>query len=404
MGERKKHNVEKKLKTMYGKEYRKLVEAVEDMTGTGGCLFDENVSPSGMVSVSQIQSFMSCRKKWEYNYIENIKPRVDRSYLTVGKLCHKGMQAAMQLLWRFPLSSLEQLTQHGLEAMYIEGEKYLSEIPLLPEELPDFQQMRNDAANVFAQALEEFDPLKYEVISVGKKQKMEPALELHFWVPCPPTKGLHGFIDAILRDKETGFTWCVDYKFRKSLAPDEDEAFNIQNAVYSYACAKLGVEITGTMTWQHVNTPAADPKINKDGSVSKAKIKTTLEHYAEFCLNHGVEVDEGLLLEMDEKLRDIEWYRATLEYRNEETINKIWEESVLPASDEIAKSLDDTRTMYRSIYPWNCKMCQYQSLCQAELRGYDANAIRDREYVHREREVSDMSPRPESGLSLSSED
>ena len=59
-------------------------------------LFPEGMSTCGMVSVSQLQTFMSCPKKWAYNYIDNLKPRVERPYLTVGKLCHTGMQHAMK--------------------------------------------------------------------------------------------------------------------------------------------------------------------------------------------------------------------------------------------------------------------------------------------------------------------
>lgn len=345
-------------------------------------LFDEKKSTEGMVSVSQLQTFLSCRKKWSYNYIEGLTPRVERSYLTIGKLCHKGMQAVMQMKWRYPLATLEQLTQHGLDAMYNEGEKYFGETPLLPEEIPEFQQMRNDAAEIFAQALEEFDPTKYEVITVIKDHKPIPALELHFHVPCPPTRGLHGYIDAILRDKTTGFIWCTDYKFRKSLAPDEDEAFNIQNAVYSYACAKMGIEITGTMTWQHVNTPASDPQINKNGTVSTAKIKTTWKHYVDFCREHGQD-PANYEAEMREKLEGIEWWRATLEYRNEETIKRIWENCIIPVAKEVKAAHSKKANNHQSLYPWNCKMCQYQSLCQAELRDYDADAIKEREYTRR---------------------
>ena len=63
-------------------------------------LFDEETqTPAGMVSVSQLQTYLSCPKKWEYGYIEEITPRVERAFLTIGKLCHKGMQVAMQTLW-----------------------------------------------------------------------------------------------------------------------------------------------------------------------------------------------------------------------------------------------------------------------------------------------------------------
>lgn len=346
-------------------------------------VFDEKkYTPEGMVSVSQLQTYLSCKKKWEYNYIENIKPRVERAYLTIGKLCHKGMQVAMLTLWEHRLASFEDLLSKALAAIDDMWHEYMESTPLLDEEIPDMEQMLNDARLVFTQALKEFDPCKYEVVTIVNGREVLPALELHFKVPCPPTKGLHGYIDAILKDKETGFTWCTDYKFRKQLAPDEDEAFNIQNAVYSYACRLLGVEITGTMTWQHCNTPASDPAILKNGKISRAKIKTTWDHFKQFCIDNGedpAEYEE----EMREKLADIEWFRPTFEYRNDETIDNIWTGCVLPAAKNVKSARNKSAVNYRSFYPWNCKMCQYQSLCQAELRNYDADAIRQREYTQR---------------------
>lgn len=356
------------------------------------CLFDENkMTPAGMVSVSQLQTFLSCRKKWEYNYIENLRPRVERSYLTIGKLCHKGMQTAMQDLWRDQKAGLDTTQEGGLFESWLrkgvgaireEYNDYICNTDLLDEEIPDMEQTLQDAVSVFRQAFEEFEPWKYEVVTLRDKGRPIPALELHFKVPCPPTKGLHGYIDAILKDRETGFTWCVDYKFRKSLSPDEDEAFNIQNAVYAYACQKMGVQITGTMTWQHLNTPAAEPQILKTGKISRAKIKTTWKKYEEFCIEHGQD-PQDYFLEMEEKLRDIEWYRATLEYRNPETIDRIWKECVVSVAKQVKAAHGKKANNFRSLYPWNCKMCQYQSLCQAELRDYDVPAIILREYVVR---------------------
>lgn len=354
------------------------------------CLFDENkMTADGCVSISQLQSFMSCAKKWEYGYIEEITPRVDKSYLTIGKLCHKGMQTAMHELWLIGQDMSEgstnwskEITDKAVNAIHEEWYNYVGNTPLLPEEMPDMEQLLQDAVSVFTQAFEEFEPWKYEVYTLQKDGQLIPALELHFVVPCAGTKGLHGYIDAILKDKETGFLWCTDYKFRKSLSPDEEEAYNIQNAVYSWACHKMEIPITGTMTWQHVNTPAADPAILKDGRISRAKIKTTWIHYEQFCRDHGQD-PQDYYLEMEEKLRDIEWFRPTYEYRNMPTIKKIWNDCVLPAARAVAKARNKKVKKYRSMYPWVCKMCQFQSLCQAELRGYDADAIRTHEYVKR---------------------
>lgn len=357
-------------------------------------LFDPSRSVEGMVSVSQIQTYLSCKKKWEYGYIEGLTPRIERPFLTIGRLCHVGMQTAMMELWKLQNGTSvwknieckqDLITDIGLGAMRDKMDEYMNNVPLLNEEIPDVKQVFYDAADVFAQAIKEFDPIKYEVIEVKKDKEILPALELHFLVPCAGSKGLHGYIDAILKDKETGSVWCVDYKFRKSLAPDEDESYNIQNAVYAYACKKMGIKISGTMTWQHLNTPPADPSILKDGKISRAKIKTTWDHYKAFCELHRQD-PENYYLEMSEKLGDIEWCKATYEYRNDVTIDRVWKECVIPVSRAIQKSRNPKTKNFRSLYPWNCRIgCQYQSLCQAELRGYDTDAIREREYVKRVR-------------------
>lgn len=346
-------------------------------------LWGSRTSAEGMVSVSQIQSFMSCPKKWEYGYVEGITPRVERPYLGVGKLCHKGMEVAMGTMAVRPDTTYEEWRESGKRAMVAEFDDYMANNYFLEEELPQQMQMRDDALAVFEQAFNEFEPWRYEVLNVGGN----PALELHFVVPCTGSKGLHGFIDAVLRDKETGCVWCTDYKFRKTLAPDEDEAFNVQNAVYSYACAKLGVLITGTMTWQHINTPAADPQVLKSGAISRAKIKTTWAHYAEFCRAHGADPAE-YFEEMVEKLADVEWFRSTLEYRNQQTVDAVWQEVIVPAAQSIKRHKSDKVFKSRSLYPWNCKMCQFKDLCQAELRGHDADFLRSTAYVNRDRTVT----------------
>lgn len=356
-------------------------------------LFDEKKqTPEGMVSVSQLQTFMSCPKKWKYNYIDKLKPRVERAYLTIGKLCHKGMQTAMTIKWQADQDYIQCVTEDilrmALISMEIEWHKYVEATDLLDAEIPDLEQVLIDAKSVFKQAFWEFDMDKYQVLSVYNGAEIKPALELHFVVPCAGSKGLHGFIDAILLDTETGCVWCTDYKFRKSLSPDEEEAFNIQNAVYSWACHKMGIPITGTMTWQHINTPAAEPQLLKNGGVSRAKIKTTWEKYRQFCIDNNID-PELYKEEMQEKLADIEWYRATYEYRNLETIKNIWNGVVVPASRAVAKARNPKTICYKNLYPWNCKMCQYQSLCQGELRNYDVDAIMLREYVTRTKQEDD---------------
>ena len=134
-------------------------------------LFDETrQSPAGMVSVSQLQSFMSCPKKWEYGYVENLTPRVERPYLGVGKLCHKGMQEAMYVIWHaytvFGASMHDRPQIYvnakavGLDAMDKMWKEHMDSNAYLEEEIPEQEQMLVDARAVFDQAFDEFEDRK----------------------------------------------------------------------------------------------------------------------------------------------------------------------------------------------------------------------------------------------------
>lgn len=352
------------------------------------CLYPEGASPEGMVSATQLQSWMACAKRWEYGYLEGLAPRVERPYLIMGKLCHVGFQAAMERLWlaqrenlldpEYPVG-VDVLAREGEASIREEHARYMDGIDFLPEELPEFERLLADALDVFGQALGEFDPLRWEVLTVYDGEEGLPALELHFKVPCAGSKGLHGYVDAILRDRGTGHAWCVDYKFRSQLEDPDEEQFSLQNAIYMRACERMGVDVVGTLTWQHLNVPAADPALTKSG-VSRARVRTTWARYREFVEAQGL--DPADYAEMEQKLADVEWFREVYEHRSPETVRRVWDEVVVPAAWGIRRSAKGGNR--RALFPWNCRACQFRELCQAELRGYDADDVRQRQYTRKE--------------------
>lgn len=358
------------------------------------CMFYDEMTPEGMVSVSQIGTFLACRRRWHYSYREGLRQRRERDYLTVGKLCHAGMEAAMKLRWladqigedgrpecEATMGGMVKAGESAIQAMW---DEYMEVTDFLDEELPEQRELLARALDVFEEALEEFDPLRWLPVTVVRDGEPIPALELHFVVSCAGSEGLHGYIDAILCDQETGQVWCVDYKFRRTLASDDDERFNLQNAVYMMACRQMGISVAGTMTWQRYNTPSAVPKFNKDGSVSRSKIRCTWTRFRRFLEEAGL--DPADYAEMEGKLADVEMCKATREVRSDEMIDLVWERVVEAASREIAYGSFCRNTQpycIPSMDPWTCRLCSFQSLCQAELRGYDADYIRETEYTLR---------------------
>lgn len=364
------------------------IEGVNRIMGDTPGLFPEEggPGPAELVSVSQVQQFLSCRKRWEYGYREGLRPRVEREYLTVGKLCHLGMQRAMNSKWGAWAMGTEQDPEYmadlGEAAIREEFGRYMGRVQFLDEEVPVQGQLLEDAVEVFRRALRDLDPGRYEVATVRVGGTSRPATEVHFLFPVPQC-GLmvHGFIDAILIDRREGGLWCFDYKFRSQLSPDDDEQFNLQNAVYMRACREMGFVVAGTCTWQHLNQPSTRPAPTKSG-MSRARVRCTWEVYEQALVEAGL--DPADYEDMRIKLAEVEWTRATREIRSDVTVENVLQQCMYP----MARNVEAYRTMgmstNRSLDPWNCKRCQFQSLCQAELRGYDVDDVISREYARRD--------------------
>lgn len=349
------------------------------------CLYyEDDMTPEGMVSVSQINCFLACRRRWFYSYMEGLRQRRERDYLTVGKLCHAGMEAAMRERWERQAErflSIEELAEVGRTSMERMWDDYMAVTDFLDEELPEQRELLTRALDVFEEALEEFDPMRWMPVTVTRDGESAPALELHFVVPCAGSQGLHGYIDAILEDRETGQVWCVDYKFRRTLAADDDERFNLQNAVYMMACRRMGIDVAGTITWQRYNAPSAVPKFNQDGSVSRSRIRCSWTRYRRFLEEAGL--DPADYAEMADKLADVEMFRATREIRSDEMVDLVWEHIVESAAISIGLMWESlsSELCIPSMDPWTCRLCSFQGLCQAELRGYDVDYVREAEYT-----------------------
>ena len=339
----------------------------------------------GGLSISQINQLFRCRRAWKYGYVDKLAKKYERPYFTKGKLAHVGMCKAMEMKYHNPEATIDSMINHGETEIYMEYCDYIVGLKLGDPELWDdetlamldgLEKTYEESKIIFRRALKDFQPDKWEIITV----QGYPAIELHYVLPIRGTRLMHGFIDLVAREKETGQIWQIDWKFKSQLSPEEDEVFNIQNAVYTRALKRAGVEITGSLTFQALNIGPTVPNINKNGSISRAKIRISWEDYAQFCSDNG-ENPANYQEEMEPKLADIIWTRPTREYRSDFMMENIWKNIVQAASYEIAAKNKKDRWYLPAIYPMNCKSCAYMPICQGELRGYDLDFIVNSEYV-----------------------
>ena len=328
------------------------------------------------LSISQMQTFLRCRKQWEYSYVDSIMPRIDRPKMAIGKLIHAGFASAWKLKVSDPESTLPEWTNQGLMTIEKDFNSYMDSIVYLEEEIESFEEIRSTAKEVFLRSFHGFKPELWDPVIL---EDGTPLIELHFVVPCIAKRPLQGFIDLVARNKESGHVWQIDYKFVSSMGDPSDEMFNVQNPVYQYALRKIGVETVGSLTFHALNKPMTTPKVNKNGTISRAKINCDWSTYANFCISNGQNPID-YIEEMEEKLSDIEWYRFNWEYRNELTLRKVWKEVIVSTAYEITKR---QKRYPRNISKMTCTGCQFQQLCHGDLRGYDTKFILQSEYKNK---------------------
>lgn len=346
-------------------------------------LWDEGIDAprkGEMVSCTQLQAYLSCPRRWSYSYVEGLRPRTERPYLTVGRLIHSGFEAAMRLR-ADGCEDVEAMVNAGLLAIKEETEECALEFD--DQRVEVLSDAAREACEVFCEALPEFDPTRWDVMRVAGV----PALELHFWAPCPHNGGLHGYVDAVLRERATGQVWCVDYKFRSRLASEDDERFSLQRAVYARACRDLGVPVTGTLTWQRLRRCEAAPRLLRDGTMSRAKVQCTWPRYREALIAAGL--DPADYEEMEDKLAGVEMSREVREVRSDEMLERVWGQVVTPTAMEIRRRrewmpLGVPMQCVPALDPMRCRLCAYAELCQAELRGYDADFVRTEGFTRAE--------------------
>ena len=338
----------------------------------------KDIVVNNAISVSQMRSFHRCRKQWDYRYNQKLLPRIDRPYLHIGRLVHAGFEAAMRESANCPILDNNYLEEIGSTHILKEFDLYLSSNVFIEGEMEALYEQRDLAIQVFARSLHAFDPMRWEVLVIDGM----PAVELRIIVPCVNCRKFQGYIDLIAREKETGHIWQIDYKFKSSISSEPDDIYNVQNAIYQKMLDRIGFRVGGTIVFEALNIPETLPNVNKNGTISRAKIRCTWDTYAKFCRDNDQNPDD-YADEMIPKLGEVVWYNFIRDYRNENTLNNIWKDVVQPTAYEIGKK---KQRYLRNISDMTCNGCAYNKLCQAELRGYDTDFIRKADYMVAEQE------------------
>jgi CRISPR/Cas system CMR-associated protein Cmr5 small subunit len=181
--------------------------------------------------------------------------------------------------------------------------------------------------------------------------------------------------DWVAEDLSEGGVWILDYKVRKQFQPPESEEVNVQFPAYQYVLARIGLQTTGSIMVQTKAVVPSIPKLNQNGSMSRAKIATTWDIYKAELIRNNLNPDD-YQVDMESKLTTA-FDRLDRVHRNEFIVNGFWDQLVVPAAREMLKSPEPIRHMNHM----NCNGCWAREFCLGELYGEDTDFLLQTNYV-----------------------
>lgn len=344
--------------------------------------FHEKRNPR-LLSYSGISAYQVCRHKWKLQNVYGLRTSTATLPMDVGSATHAGLEHFLKG---------QGTPVEGVDAWV---ETSLSKIP----DDGDFVSVETHLLDVRDTAREVVDRVMKAITRMNLKTFVPVSgplpVELEIIVPMKGWDGFAAHIDWIAEDDQ-GRVWVVDFKTRSSFYDEESEDVNLQNAVYQRLVQDhYGITVAGTLTFQVRSDRSKTPKVNKNGTLSKAAIVCDWETYEAAVIEAGQ--DPADYQDMKDKLSTVEFTRVLRAVRTGKQLDTVWKSIVEPTALEMARIRDralsetpsDRRIAalqaQRTLSNRTCNGCLVRDVCINSLKGYDPVTHLSRFHI-RERE------------------
>lgn len=376
------------------------------------------------LSYSRASTFLACRKLYDYRYLQNLTPKVDAPQLTRGKFVDQGLTEAIKCQERggdseeCRTAAADEIGRVGKEwlasdhvkewAEYMGSEWYDEAVTLvvnsqiialravLSLELGEGRWETLTIPNPDYNPDPEHDPSEHELrpTQLGVQAKVVGRLDLPYDVAPRFSRAANywGHVDWLARDTKTGFAWVIDFKVRKQHSPEDAIEYDYQLPGYQACLTQMGVR--GIRGCAHYEIRAAVPqepallkprgkKQTASPGVSRAQIATDWQTYRGTVLKHGFNPNDYQDIKAKLKPFDV----MTTVYRSEQELENIWAELAMTreAEQRFRQRADrfDTQPAIRRLHIMQCRGCNFQDLCLAELRGHDSEHVKQTQYTEK---------------------
>ena len=320
------------------------------------------------VSHSEVDSYRRCAKRWEFKYKIGLKRKLKGVRLYKGEILHEMLNAYVKAKM-----TKRYKGDDPWDILDAYAEKYAA---YFEEEREHYGDIIGDCGAIFEGYLRKYrhDPLKYE------------ASEQECYFDISGKLRFAGFIDKIATDHE-GRRWVVDHKFVQNIPTAEDRFSDLQLLLYVWALSNKSPDlaIDGVM-WDYARSKApTKPEVLKSGELSQRKNldcdpHTYLKTIAENNLDPNKYIDMLAHLEGKE---DTFYERVFLPKPSGHMIEEVTND-FLESAKQIQEKRKAKARCARTMNQFNCSGCEFRPVCEAEVRGLDAEFIIKSDYTQRE--------------------
>lgn len=317
-------------------------------------------------SQSEVRLARRCAKAHQYKYVQNLAPRRPARPAFIGTILHEMLHAWVMcrihdLFDKSPWDVLEKYEKEYKKLFKEERELY-GDIPGI-------------VTQIFEGYLRRWrgDDLKY----IGS--------EVPVLTDITPDIRLIGYIDKIVEDKQ-GRRFLMDHKFHRTVPGPDGRFSDIQTVIYfwGYNRENKGKELDGII-WDYGRMKAPTvPEILKNGQLTKrANLDCDAYTYLQTVKEHGLNPKDykDIIKKLEGKERTF-FERVYLPAPSKKLVENVIEDARQTVI--VAKTLSKRGIAPRNMDERICNSCDYRSLCEAEVRGLDADFVRKKEYKDRD--------------------
>ena len=334
------------------------------------------------ISVSDYRLFNRCRRKWDLTSVNRqglAKMMAEKKYFLLGSMVHALLEAQSNDPERYRYSV-------AIDAMVdIEHEQYANYERIVGSAMSDGEKAVywGDLQHTAIDMVDDYVAY-YGQQTLARAGLRYVSKEITFRIPIPNTDGhLRGTIDGLARSIQDGRLWIVEHKTYSRRPSEAQLLFDDQIRAYAWAILHLTGELPAGAVYDGLNKKRPlVPRLLKDGSLSTAKIDTTVATYKQAIADNGLD-------EAD--------YTKTLdEIKNRLLVeNPFYFRHTIPIGRAAVTEIVETvRTVYNEINradlqlwpyrPFNgCSDCEVKQICESMTLDEDLSGIL-KEYVRAE--------------------